>query len=580
VFVAAGGGTVVSSPDAVVWTTRTVSATAAGVTRNLRAVAFGDAGFVSVGFGGGVFTSPNGTSAWTSQTLAASRTLRSVAWDGSRFCAVGNTGAIAESTDGVTWNNKTGPAPVTTNAWNAVAHGNGLFVAVGNFAEIMSSSDCATWTERNPGQSLTPDAGITGFLSDLAFGNGLFVAVGEEQPDAGSTIGLIATSPDGITWTQQDSSLPVDVGVSLDAVGYGAGLFVAAGLRADGGTNVVTSPDGIHWTSRGSPFGANEFVADIAYANGTFVAVGTRIWTSADGIAWTVRQDYRSLNSVAFGNGRFTAVGLSGAILTSLDGIEWVQSATSPPQAHTLIGVAHGSAPADRFVAVGDSVMAYSDGDEVVSVSVSIDDVTLAEGDAGTTNAVFTVTLSAPSPRDVTLDYTTADVSAVAGADYEPGAGTLTIPAGALTGNIVVPVLGDARDEFDEVFAVNLTAATEATILDGEGLGTIVNDDTPPTISIEGTIPPEGDSGTTPAVFTVHLSAPSGKVVEVDFATADGTATAGEDYVAADGTLTFPIGATEATITVNILGDTIYEGSETFFLNLTNPQNATLAPKP
>jgi hypothetical protein len=510
--------------------------------------------------------------------LAASRQFRSLARDATRFCAVGNNGSVASSPDGVTWTNQTGIADALTNSWNGLTYANGLFVAVGNLGEVMTSPDCVTWTERNAGRLVAnPDTGITGFLSSVTFGNGLFVAVGEEPQNAGPTIGLIATSPDGTTWTQRDSSVPPDVGASFDAVAYGNGRFVVAGLRIDGGTNVVTSEDGINWSSLGSPFG-RDFVGDIVYANGMFVAVGGRIWTSTDGITWTLRQDYRNLNRVAFGNGRFTATGNLGVILVSTDGIEWMQVAS--PTGHSLFGVAYAPAPLDRFVAVGDGVAAYSDGDEVVTVEASIDDVTLAEGDAGTTNAVFTVTLSQASTRDVTIDYTTADLSAVAGADYQPTTGTLTIPAGALTGNIVVPVLGDVLDEFDEVFAVILSGATEATIVDSQGRGTIANDDTPPAISIEGTIPAEGDSGTTPAVFTVRLSAPSGKMVEVDFATADGTATAGEDYVHSDGTLTFPIGATEATITVDILGDTIYEGSETFFLNLSNPQNATLAPKP
>src|SRR5207247_4313825 len=157
-----------------------------------------------------------------------------------------------------------------TNLWFSVAPGSGLFVAVGDQGEIMSSPDCVTWTERNPGRLLAPEAGITGFLSSVAYGGGLFVAVGEEPTASGPTIALIATSSDGITWTQRDSSLPANIGASLDAVAYGNGRFVAAGFRADGGTNLVTSTAGVSWTTL-TPF-ATEFVADITHGNGTFVA--------------------------------------------------------------------------------------------------------------------------------------------------------------------------------------------------------------------------------------------------------------------------------------------------------------------
>src|SRR5207247_6127246 len=120
-----------------------------------------------------------------------------------------------------------------------------------------------------------------------------------------------------------------------------------------------------------------------------------------------------------------------------------------------------------------------------------------------------------------------------------------TFPPGTVTRTITVAVLSDALDEADETFFVNLSAAVAANIVDGQGAGTIVDDDGAPSLTIAGAIPSEGDSGSTPAVFTVRLSAPSGKEVRVDFATADGTATAGEDYLANAGTLVFAPGITE-----------------------------------
>ena len=98
-----------------------------------------------------------------------------------------------------------------------------------------------------------------------------------------------------------------------------------------------------------------------------------------------------------------------------------------------------------------------------------------------------------------------------------------------------------------------------------------------PTLSIADVAQNEGNSGTTPFVFTVTLSAASASTVTVNYATADGTASAPSDYAAAAGTLTFNPGVTTQTITVNVVGDTAVEANETFTVTLSAPSNATIA---
>src|SRR5213076_1632209 len=111
-----------------------------------------------------------------------------------------------------------------------------------------------------------------------------------------------------------------------------------------------------------------------------------------------------------------------------------------------------------------------------------------------------------------------------------------------------------------------------ATIADGQGLGTVVNDDAQPTVTINDVAKAEGNGGTTPFSFTVSLSNPSYQTVTVSYATADGTATtADNDYVAASGTVTFTPGVTSQPVTVTVNGDTKFEPDETFFVNLSNP---------
>jgi uncharacterized repeat protein (TIGR01451 family) len=209
---------------------------------------------------------------------------------------------------------------------------------------------------------------------------------------------------------------------------------------------------------------------------------------------------------------------------------------------------------------------------------ISINDVTVSEGDSGTVNATFNVTLSAANnAQTVTVDFATADGTAIVGADYQSNSGTLTFNPGVTSQTITVLVNGDTLDEANETFFVNLTNAVNASILDAQGLGTINDNDPTPSLSIND-LPniTEGDSGTSVINFTVNLSAASGQTVTVNFATADGTATAGSDYETTSGTLTFNPGETVKQIPVTIDADTGFEPDETFFVNLTLPVNATI----
>jgi LEA14-like dessication related protein len=208
---------------------------------------------------------------------------------------------------------------------------------------------------------------------------------------------------------------------------------------------------------------------------------------------------------------------------------------------------------------------------------VTINDVTVSEGNSGTVNATLTVTLSAISANTVTVNYSTADGTATSPADYQSTSGLLTFNPGDLTKTIVVAVKGDTLDEPSETFFVNLSTATNAVLVDNQGQVTISENDPAPSLSINDISVAEGDSGTTTANFTVTLSAASGQMVTVSYATADNTALAGSDYQAASETLTFNPGQTAKSIPITINGDTTSEQNETFFVNLTTPTNATLA---
>ncbi|MCE9563258.1 MAG: hypothetical protein K8U57_14535 [Planctomycetes bacterium] len=210
---------------------------------------------------------------------------------------------------------------------------------------------------------------------------------------------------------------------------------------------------------------------------------------------------------------------------------------------------------------------------------VSVGSVSQSEGNSGSTLLVFPVMLSAPSTLTTTVNYATGDGTAIAGSDYTGAAGAVTFTPGETSKSVTIAVAGDTLLEDDETFTVNLTGATGATLSPtaANATGTILNDDTSPTITIGDVSQSEGNSGLTTFSFPVTLSAASGATTTVDYATADGTATDGSDYTGVTGTVTFAPGETSKTITVNVIGDIVDESDETFTVNLSKASNATIA---
>lgn len=218
--------------------------------------------------------------------------------------------------------------------------------------------------------------------------------------------------------------------------------------------------------------------------------------------------------------------------------------------------------------------------------TISITDVTVTEGNAGTVTATFNVSLSAAYTQPVSIHYTTASGTAVAGSDFVAVEGTLTFSPGQTSRPITVQINGDQVAENTEAFYVDLTSPTNAFVTDSQGVGVIVDDE--PTVSIDSYVSTqEGNSGTTELSFNVTLSRPYEGTVTVPFTTADLTpgeeywygpaATAGVDYTANSGTLTFVPGDTSETITVIVRGDRIPEPDELFWVNLGPSTSAHLS---
>lgn len=209
------------------------------------------------------------------------------------------------------------------------------------------------------------------------------------------------------------------------------------------------------------------------------------------------------------------------------------------------------------------------------------------EGSSGTTanSAVFKVSLSGPSSKDTIVTYSTLDGTAVAivadVGDYVATTdGTVTILAGKTQQTIGVPVLGDQISEYNETFQVHLTEADIATVSPTANIatGTIIDDDALPTAEISATASvTEGPDAA--AVFTVTLSQPSERTIQVYYSTTNGTAKAGTDFQGTTRTtapIVFDKLVKSQIISVPIVNDNVNEAIETFKVSLTKATNASL----
>ena len=210
--------------------------------------------------------------------------------------------------------------------------------------------------------------------------------------------------------------------------------------------------------------------------------------------------------------------------------------------------------------------------------TISLSGTSLSEGNFGSSNATVTVSLSATYNQTVSVNYATVDGTALAGSDYTATTGILSFAPGETSKTIQTPVLGDTAVENDETFQIQLSGAANAVLGSNAATVTLTNDDAAalPVLAISGTTLAEGQSGASFASVTATLSAASSQIVTVNYATQDGTASSGSDYVAASGALTFQPGQTSQTIQIPVIGDTTVEADEAFRVTLTSPLNASL----
>jgi dipeptidyl aminopeptidase/acylaminoacyl peptidase len=223
-------------------------------------------------------------------------------------------------------------------------------------------------------------------------------------------------------------------------------------------------------------------------------------------------------------------------------------------------------------VAPAGGTLTIADNDPPPQVSVADKSVLESGGSVG-----VGVSLDRPSSRPVTVTVTTGGGTATPGSDYQPIQVTFSIVPFTTSATVSVPIINDTAAEPTETFGITLTDPVNATIGDGTATISILDNDTP-MISIDDLTIDDVPVGVpVTALVTVRLSLPASQPVTVDYATADGTATGGIDYVRTRNRLTFQPGQLTRTFEVQVTSDGDGVTFEQFFVNLTDPVGAPLA---
>ncbi len=277
-----------------------------------------------------------------------------------------------------------------------------------------------------------------------------------------------------------------------------------------------------------------------------------------------------SSNSATTLSASFSQTLAAGQYYLKIDGTGFGTPGANPPSGYS------------EYASLGRYFVSGTIVDAGQTAQLSVNSVTVNEA-AGT--ATFVVTLTGSTSSNVTVNYATSNGTAVAPGDYSSTSGTLTFtPGGSTTQSVSVAIVDDTTTESSETFALNLSNASGAVISNGQGVGTITDNDITPTLSIamadankaEGT-----GTAATPFTFTVTRTGSSAGTASVNWTvTGTGTAASANDFasgVLPSGSVSFAAGETSKTITVNVAADSTKEKNEKFRVTLSSPANATIA---
>ena len=534
-------------------------------------------------YAGGSFTTAGGVSA-----------NRVAKWDGSSWSALGS------GTNGTV-------RALAVDGSNLYAGGD-FTTAGGVGANCVAKWDGSSWTGLGSGTA----GGLNNIVYALAVDGSHNLFAGGDFMEAGGVTVRRVAKWNGSSWLAVGVDNSVDSSVNAIAVD-GDNVYVGGSFTQAGGVvvNYIAKWDGSSWSALGS--GMSSTVRALAvdgsnlYAGGWFITAGgvtANYVAKWDGSSWSalgngisrysgITYYWPPVQSLAvdtssgalYVGGIFSHAG--GVYVDSIakwDGSSW-ESLGSGLSWSTLGSMAQAEALAmagtNRLYAGGSFYVAgenssYYFAQWNIPSTVDFSSVAYAVGE-NESMATITVTLDAASSLTATVDYATGDGTATAVSDYTAISGTLIFTPGITSRTFAVAITNDAMDEDDETVILALFNAAYANLdtTNNPAALTISDDDPLPVVDFDSPVHNIGeDDGS--ATITVTLSAASGKTVTVQYATSDGTATAGDDYTSASGILTFTPGVTSQSFDVIIGDDGLDENDETITLTLSNASNATI----
>jgi hypothetical protein len=309
-----------------------------------------------------------------------------------------------------------------------------------------------------------------------------------------------------------------------------------------------------------------------AYSISEAGPVATITVTRSGGTASNVTVQYATADGTATAGDDYTAVSgtltFGANVMSQTFNVPILEDSLGETNETVLLAISNATGGA-TLGARKTATLTITENESVLQFSVALS--TVAES---APKATITVKRSGDTTTAVTVDYITADGSAVAGQDYVATSGTLSFPAKATSKTFTVSILNDTAVESGEVLALSLQSPVGGVLgPQGSAALAITDDEAQLAFSVASY---SGKEGGPAAVVTVKRVGNKTAPATVDYATSDGSATAGADYTATSGTLTIPAGSTSKTFNVPILNDADAEPPETVNLALSNPTGASL----
>ena len=391
-----------------------------------------------------------------------------------------------------------------------------------------------------------PSTFLTASIGPIVFTGDPNILYGFNNLDSGSDLYKIAIVPDGLNTISGVSNLITGSG-NQDIRFIEGKIFTPSGRVVDPNTNTIVGT----YILNGSPFGGSAFAVDPQLRR-VFVAVSSVI------VVYDM-DTFLPLGTISFSNP-------SGGTVTNL--VRWGANG---------LALRVQKSSSDNYLMLIQSPGVSPLAPIPTGLSLDTSSTFLSESSG---NVTVNVLRTGDTTGTSSINYSTVDGTAAAGSDYVAAGGTLTFLPGEASKPLRITLLNDTTFEGgNETFSLNISNPSSGVELLSPASATIniIDNDSRPGISIDDTTVTEGPVGSTSTVnVPVHLSNPSVETVSVQYATSNGTATAGTDYVSASGTIVFAPLETTKTIPMVVNGDGVPESNESFFINLNTPSNGSL----